>query len=475
MKADTVATIDTYPYRHKVGELMTPEPVFVAPDAPLVEAARTMSGRGISSVLVDRDGVAGGPGIITERDVMRRVAGHGAAALEATCGAAMSAPLAGVVVDDLLHVAIGRMTRLGLRHLVVFDPAGAPCGILTARTLLRHRSSAALVLGDELEAAGDVAGLKAAHDRLAPMAGALRREGVPPRQIAAVIASFYRGLTRRATELAEEGEAPPRYAVLVLGSGGRGESLLAGDQDNAIVHDLPDGADDAVLERIASRMSAMLDEAGLPFCKGGVMASRVPWRRSLADWRRTIAGWAARADEESLLNVDIFFDGVGVHGDMALADALRESALAEARRPVLPRMMAEQVRGFRPPLGLFGGLKTFGGRIDLKVGGLFPLVAGARAMALRHGIAATGTRDRLTDLAQRGLIAPDDAAIYSGAHDLLLGILLDQQIDDIGGGLRPSSLVDPERLDRDRQRRLRATLRTLSKLPGLVADVAAAG
>ena len=47
--------------------------------------------------------------------------------------------------------------------------------------------------------------------------------------------------TRRAAELAEtalaaEGEEPPQpYVVLVLGSAGRGESLLALDQDNAIV------------------------------------------------------------------------------------------------------------------------------------------------------------------------------------------------------------------------------------------------
>ena len=49
-------------------------------------------------------------------------------------------------------------------------------------------------------------------------------------------------MTARAAEIAEaemiaagHGPAPADYALLVLGSGGRGESLLAPDQDNALV------------------------------------------------------------------------------------------------------------------------------------------------------------------------------------------------------------------------------------------------
>ena len=64
-----------------------------------------------------------------------------------------------------------------------------------------------------------------------------------PRNTAAIVSHELRALTRRATELAEvrmidDGWGPPPqpYAMLVLGSGGRGESLLAMDQDNAIVY-----------------------------------------------------------------------------------------------------------------------------------------------------------------------------------------------------------------------------------------------
>ena len=62
-------------------------------------------------------------------------------------------------------------------------------------------------------------------------------------------------------------------------------------------------------------MSDILDAAGVPFCKGGVMAKNREWRKSVADWRATIDGWVRRQRPADLLNVDIFFDAVPVHGD----------------------------------------------------------------------------------------------------------------------------------------------------------------
>ena len=56
------------------------------------------------------------------------------------------------------------------------------------------------------------------------------------------------------------GPAPCAYAVLVLGSAGRGESLLAMDQDNALVfaEGEPDGEADRWFARLGRRMAAIL-------------------------------------------------------------------------------------------------------------------------------------------------------------------------------------------------------------------------
>ena len=86
--------------------------------------------------------------------------------------------------------------------------------------------------------------------------------------------------------------------LLILGSGGRGESLLAPDQDNAIVHDGRPEHDPWFLD-IATRISDLLDAAGIPYCKGKVMATNPDWRRSLDGWRGVM--WAGVGGTLSVL------------------------------------------------------------------------------------------------------------------------------------------------------------------------------
>jgi len=109
-------------------------------------------------------------------------------------------------------------------------------------------------------------------------------------------------------------DAPPcRYAVLVLGSGGRGQSLLAADQDNAIVFERgePEGAEDKWFAELGERIATTLDEASIPLCKGGIMAKSADWRGNAELWRERIADWVRRASPADLLNVDIVFEHPG--------------------------------------------------------------------------------------------------------------------------------------------------------------------
>ena len=84
-----------------------------------------------------------------------------------------------------------------------------------------------------------------------PVAAGLLSEGLTGRDIAAIVSRQLGAMTRRAAVLAERqmkadghGEPPQPYAFVVLGSAGRGESLLATDQDNALIFadGAPDGA-----------------------------------------------------------------------------------------------------------------------------------------------------------------------------------------------------------------------------------------
>lgn len=482
-QAAALARIDAFPFRHRVRDLMAKPPAIVPPDLTVAEVVRLMMDRRISSVFVAEGGVvrAADSGIVTERDVMRAIAAGGGAALGLPAGPIASRPLATVGAENFAYRAIGRMDRLRVRHLGVEDADGTLVGALSARDLLKARASDALMLGDAIEAADSPAALAAAFARMPVVAQHLVQEEVPAREVAAVVSHEIAALTGRAARLAEarmaeEGHGPPpvAYAVLVLGSVGRGESLLAADQDNAVVTAVPEDpeASDRWFARFGAHLADFLDAAGVVYCKGGVMARNPAFRGSIEDWRARISEWLGRNRPEDLLAVDIFYDFRPVHGDLELAARLFDEAYeASHRSPLLAKLLAGEIEGHRPPLTLLGGFRTEQGRVDLKKGGLFQVVAAARCLAMRHNIRLRGTRERI-DAVRRMKIGSDvDLERWPEAHAVILDAILRQQLADIAAGRPPGNKVDPAILSRDGQRRLKEALGALGAVGTTVRDL----
>ena len=256
----------------------------------------------------------------------------------------------------------------------------------------------------------------------------------------------------------------------MLGSAGRGESLLAADQDNAIVHGGGEELD-GWFASLGRRASDILDGAGIPYCKGGVMASRPGWRASLSEWRKRIRAWSENPRPEALLSVDIFYDFQPATGDGVLAEKLRQAALAAARKPGFLPAMARAHEAIGSARGFFGGFRTENGRLDLKRGGLLPLTAGARVLALKHGIAETSTASRLSRAAAAGGIVEGDAERLIEAHGLMMDLVLRQQLRDIAAGSEPNSKIEVRRLSRPTRERLKEALSAVD-LVGAVVEAA---
>lgn len=467
----TLAKIDSFPYRHRVRDVMSGPPVVMAADDTLMQAIALLAERKISSVFVKADN--GAWGIVTERDVLKLLHQQGAAALAVRLGAIATTPLQTVAESAFVYRAIGRMNRLSLRHLGVRDAKGEIIGALTPRNLLRQRATTAIVLGDEIDNAPTATELGRAWAKLAVMANSLLEEDVDPRTISAVISSEICIMTRRAAQLAEQrmaseglGSPPVRYCVLVLGSAGRGESLLAADQDNAIVFEsgAPGSPEDRWFEKLATYMTAILDEVGIPFCKGGVMAKNALWRHSLDGWFEQIDSWVRRQNPADLLNVDIFYDGVPVHGDFALGEAIWAHAYhVGSGAPDFVKLLTIHAGEGRAPFNLFGGIKTDdGGRVDIKKNGLMPIFTAARALSIRHNVRERATPDRLRGVNALGIGSAEDIEALVNAHQAILSAMLSQQLSDTEQGIPLSTRVDPDRIPKKSKAALVEALKKVS-------------
>lgn len=476
-----LAQVDPYAYRHRVTDVMS-RPVSVLRDGqPAGDAIAVMAGRRISSVLVSKSGAADGDlaeyGIVTERDVMRRIASDGPAFLERPLREIAVAPLVSIADEAFVYRAMGRMERHNIRHLAVRDSHNRLLGVISARDLLRLRGGAAIRLDDAIEAAASPAEMAQAWAMLPDVANRLVSEEVDARLVAGVVSEELRIMTRRAAQLAEaamkadgRGGPPCDYALLVLGSGGRGESLLAADQDNAIVFAGDDaaGTNDRWFAELGERIATALDSAGIACCKGGVMAKNPPWRGLPETWHRRVRHWVARSEPDDLLNVDIFFDMRGVHGSAALAARVYDDALdqAHAHQP-FAKLLGDRLGDFGSAFGMFGRIKALDGRIDLKKYGLFPIVSCARALAIRHDVRHRQTRLRLEGLIARGIGHDEGLRALLDAHVFLLTVLLAQQSRDLSEGVPVSNNVAINALSPTRQARLKLALRTVESVPYL--------
>ena len=239
------ATPDSYPFRHRIRDVMNRPAQWIGADQPVNAALELMTRSKISSVFVSADARPTTPsraGVFTERDLIRVLDSRRERALDTPLAEVMKQPVLSIPQDALGYVGIGRMKRHNIRHLAVTDDTGIIVGAVSARDLLRMRAQEAIELTDEIEAAADVADLSRARGRLISAVARLRSDGMSALEIAALISQQVIEISRGAARIAERlltdaGSGPPpfEYALAVLGSAARGESLLAMDQDNALI------------------------------------------------------------------------------------------------------------------------------------------------------------------------------------------------------------------------------------------------
>ena len=264
-------------------------------------------------------------------------------------------------------------------------------------------------------------------------------------------------LTQRLLQLAEDELGPPpcAYAWLALGSHGRGEQVLSSDQDSALAFASDTGAAGEYFPRLAAPVVAGLARAGLPLCSGGYMATQ--WCRPLEEFRSMFAGWVDRPEPEALVRAEVFLDVRPVHGELSV-DVLDRILVAGGSRGPFRAQLARAAVTFRPPLSMFGRLRS-GPTLDVKGAGTAAIVLIARLYALVAGSSARTTVSRLDDAAAAGVLHERDAADLADAYRLLTGLRLRTQVQQVQRGERPGNEVPLAGLPPEERDHLRRALR----------------
>ena len=103
--------------------------------AKVKDAARLMVEKGIGSLIANRDGLPFG--IVTERDLMEKIAAEGVDPTKMTVSEVMTAPLTTVDAGSSIIDAARRMVEKRVKRLVVTDQEKI-VGIVTQTDLVSH-------------------------------------------------------------------------------------------------------------------------------------------------------------------------------------------------------------------------------------------------------------------------------------------------------------------------------------------------
>lgn len=121
-----------------------------SPRTTVLEAAHMMRRHHVGDlVVVDDDEEKRGPlGIITDRDIVVEVLGHGLDPATTTVGSVIRTPVVLANEGEDSSEALERMRAHGVRRMPVVGPAGTLVGIITVDDLLKHLAGDVSLLMD---------------------------------------------------------------------------------------------------------------------------------------------------------------------------------------------------------------------------------------------------------------------------------------------------------------------------------------
>ncbi|MDA0150379.1 DUF294 nucleotidyltransferase-like domain-containing protein [Vibrio sp. LaRot3] len=395
-------------------------------------------------------------GIITRTNMLHAVMLDGLP-LDTPVGEVATFPVEHVDDGDFLFNAMIKMTRNRMKRLMVCD-GKQPVGMLDMTQILSAFSTHSHVLTLSIARASSVEELAIASNRQRQLVDSLLSNGIRTRFIMELISAVNEQIIEKAFELIVPPALHDHCCLIVLGSEGRGEQILKTDQDNALI--IKDGLEWHQCGTIMEKLTHTLQQLGYPLCPGNVMVNNPQWVKTQTEWQTTLSQWSKATSAEQVMNLAIMADAHAVAGNKDILLPVSEHlhkimfnnmlTLQDFSRPALQ---------FSIPLTLFGNVKKDKQGLDIKSGGIFPIVHGIRTLSLEYGLTDKNTFCRIEALTNKKILEPDTADNLAEALKLFFKLRLNQQLSNQHSHNR----IDLKQLERSERDLLRHSFHVVKK------------
>ncbi|WP_240689123.1 DUF294 nucleotidyltransferase-like domain-containing protein [Ammoniphilus sp. YIM 78166] len=475
--------LDPYPYRKKIGEIMSVPVITAAPTDPILSLAQVMNDQQISSLVIVND--QNFPlGIVTQKDMIRAMVTHPTQLMKIQARELMTSTLLTLPPDAYFYEAMLMMVKHNVKHIPVTAADGRVEGMISMRNLAQAKGNEVLSVVDQIESQTSIAGLAEKKGHIHHILESMVKENASADEMCTLITELNDRLLRRIIFLAEQqlitegiGPAPVEYCWLTMGSEGRKEQTLSTDQDNAVIYQDVDPQEQAgvltYFTHLAEKVVDGLERCGFPRCSGNVMATNPRWCHSLTDWKKEIDQWYTYLEGDELRNYTIFLDFRGVFGNTALADQIR-TYLISKRNPFLLHRLAEDDSEYHVPLGAFGRIITEKRNnqpdsVNLKHGAVMHIVNAMRILSLSEGITAVSTLERLKALQVRAVFTKEEAEEIEQAFNTLMVFRINENLCQLANNKPLSNYISVRSLSKPDYIKLKRALSTAKWVQQLIA------
>jgi CBS domain-containing protein len=412
-------------------------------DRAIIDALKEMDNLSTNCIIVE-DKYGKDYGIVTDSVVRRYVLYMNYSKFD-PIGPIALRPIISIDEDDFLFNALLKFTKNSIKRLVVTRKEKI-VGILEQLDLLSYFANHTYLVSVQVRKARSVDELKKASEDFVNIIKKLHAKGTRVEYISQVISELNVQIYSKLYSIIVPKELQNRACFIVMGSEGRREQMLKTDQDNALI--IKNKEDEELFKPLMEKFTQTLIDFGYPRCEGDIMVSNPYWRKSFNDFEMELARYLESPRKDDYMHLAIFYDSLAVVGDESLLQKLKDFIHNKIEgKSIFMANFAKAALLFETPISFFSNLKTDKNRLDVKKGGIFPIVQGVRSLALEFKIDETETIKRLKALKEKRVFEDGFVEALIEAFDTFLNLRLKKQLQDIELGKSRDNFIRIDKLN----------------------------
>lgn len=408
----------------KISDTYLHKPCIVKPSVSIMEALAKMEDIDGNCIIVD-DEDKKSFGIVTD-SVLRKNILYENYDKHSPIGPIALRPIISIDKDDFLFNALLELTKHSIKRIVVTSEDKI-VGILEQLDILSSFANHSYLVTIQIRKAKTLQELKVASKELVQTIKKLQEKGTKIEYIAQLVSELNIHIYKKLYDLIFPEHLKNGAAFLVMGSEGRKEQILKTDQDNALI--IKDSENIDEYREYANKITQTLLDFGFPKCEGNIMVSNPYWCKHKIEFEKELDRWLESPNFDDFMNLAIFFDAICVAGDKNLLKDIKDSLFSKNKnKDVFLANFSKMTLAFETPINIFSSLKTHKNLLDLKKGGIFPIVHGVRSLALEFKIEQTNTIDRIKVLEKLDIFDKSFGDGLIEAYDTILSLRLKEQL-----------------------------------------------